>query len=138
MSVKSRTSLTLSPEALEIAKQRSRSLGYDSVSEYIQFLILEDERQKRRHIVTRDAAGVTYEASLEKMATHEVIESLMPQPGTKTADHIEAMERGRVPVNFELLKALLGDAFDAGAQAALLNETGVSYAPRSGSGGKDD
>lgn len=69
MSNKARTSLTLSEIALQLAKERREALDYDSVSEYIEFLILEDARQKRAHRVTRGEGGVKYEATPERLHT---------------------------------------------------------------------
>jgi len=68
MSAKQRTSLSLSSEALAVAQERRLSLGYESLSEYIEFLILEDARQKRRHLVVRDGNGVSHIAEPEPQA----------------------------------------------------------------------
>lgn len=58
---KKRTSLSLSGEALEAAQARRLALGYESLSEYIEFLIREDAQRKGKHLVIRGDAGVRYE-----------------------------------------------------------------------------
>jgi hypothetical protein len=57
---KARTSVTLSEEALHLAKLRREGLGYSSISEYCEFLILVDAQQKPSHLMTRDENGVRY------------------------------------------------------------------------------
>lgn len=61
MSSKQRTSLSLSAEALEAAQARRIALGYESLSEYIEFLIREDAQRKGQHLVIRGGDGVRYE-----------------------------------------------------------------------------
>ena len=51
--MKKRTSLSMAENAIELAKRRSDELGYDSVSEYIEHLILQDDEEKRAHITIR-------------------------------------------------------------------------------------
>ncbi len=72
MSNKARTSLTLSELALKLAKERREALDYDSVSEYIEFLILEDARQKRAHSVIRGEGEVRYETVPEVRSADRV------------------------------------------------------------------
>ena len=43
----------MAENAIELAKRRSDELGYDSVSEYIEHLILQDDEEKRAHITIR-------------------------------------------------------------------------------------
>jgi Arc/MetJ-type ribon-helix-helix transcriptional regulator len=92
MSTKSRTSLTLSEHALNVAKQRRESLGYASVSEYIEFLILEDAHQRRIHTVTRTDREVNYSALRDQR--HEILRSLESAP--KVAE--SAVDYGTSPI----------------------------------------
>lgn len=71
MSGKQRTSISLSGEALKAAQERREALGYESLSEYIEFLILEDARQKRKHAVIRGEGGVRYETVPERQYGEE-------------------------------------------------------------------
>lgn len=57
---KSRTSITLSESALTTAKERYRELGYSSLSEMLEALILQDAAERREHILVRSPDGVHY------------------------------------------------------------------------------
>ena len=76
-----RTSLSLSPDDLSKAKARYKALGYESVSECIEALVLQDADQKRKHVVERVEGGVRHssESSAAETAesTHPSIESVI-------------------------------------------------------------
>lgn len=60
MSPKKRTSLSLDEESIAIAQQRAKALGYDTFSEYVEFLIRRDADDRASHYVVRDESGVRY------------------------------------------------------------------------------
>lgn len=66
---KSRTSITLSEAALETAKKRYRELGYGSLSEMVEALILQDAAEKREHIVVRGPEGARYSTKTDDNET---------------------------------------------------------------------
>lgn len=59
---KKRTSISLTQEAIRKAGERYKALGYDSFSEYLEFLILQDAQERRQHTTVRSEAGQSYEA----------------------------------------------------------------------------
>lgn len=72
---KSRTSITLSENALSTAKRRYRELGYSSLSEMVEALILQDAAEKREHIVVRGPEGVKYSSKSESDNSYDEIDS---------------------------------------------------------------
>ena len=58
---KKRTSLSMGGRAIDVAKSRANELGYDSVSEYIESLILQDDEEKRTHVTIREGGVIRYE-----------------------------------------------------------------------------
>lgn len=59
---KTRTSITISSTALETARERAKALGYGSVSELLEALVLQDAEEKRVHTVVREESGITYKS----------------------------------------------------------------------------
>lgn len=60
---KTRTSITISEEALKKAKARAKALGYSSVSELMEALVLQDALEKRTHTIVREEGNVIYRSS---------------------------------------------------------------------------
>lgn len=66
---KKRTSISLSVDAIEQAAARYKALGYESFSEYLEFLIMQDAKERRQHVTVRDDDGVRYES--KELLQHE-------------------------------------------------------------------
>lgn len=66
MSTKSRTSITLSPKALEIGQRRAKELGYSGLSPYLEFLIEHDCAADTAHVTVREPGGTYFAKQASK------------------------------------------------------------------------